>query len=220
MEITCTRCHQPIEAGACYCPACGMPQLVYLTEGADQALAERGEAPVRDAASVDWKLALRVAFLLGVPAGILSSMFSPVSIFLMGGAGAWVVAIYLRRERPAWMTIGAGARIGLVTGIAGGWAAATATGVCLFAMRFFLGQGKSLDTILSNIVEQQLGQYTSAGIDARAVALLRNWLLSPAGRAESVVGSVVVLTGLLMLFAVAGGALSARLLGRPNRPRF
>jgi hypothetical protein len=221
MEISCTRCHQPVEAGACYCAACGMPQLVYLTEGAgDQALAERGDAPVRDAASVDWKLAMPLALILAIPAGILSSVLSPVSILLMGGAGAWVVAIYLRRERPAWITIGAGARIGLVTGLVGGWTAAAASGVCLFTMRFFLGQGSSLDTLLQNIVDQQLNQHSATGIDAHAVEIIRNWLLSPVGRAEWVVGSVVVLTGLLMLFAVAGGALSARLLGRPSRPQF
>jgi hypothetical protein len=196
-----------------------MPQLVYSTEG-EQGLADRGETPPRDAASVDWKQAMRVAFMLAIPAGILSSMMSPLSIFgmfLMGGAGAWVVAIYLRRERPAWITIGAGARIGLVTGIVGGWTAMAATGISLFAMRFFLHQGKSFDDLLQNIVDRQLSQSGMSGFNAQAVDVFKAWLLSPAGRAGWVVGSVTVLVGLLMLFAVAGGALSARLLGRPSR---
>jgi hypothetical protein len=221
MEVTCTRCHQVVEAGTCYCPACGMPQLVYSTEGGgEQGLGERGETPVRDAASVDWKLAMRLAITMAIPAGILSSMFSPLSIFgvfLMAGAAAWVVAIYLRKERPAWITIGAGARIGLVTGIVGGWTAMAATASSLFALRFFFHQGKSFDDFLQNIVERQLSQPGVAGFDAQAVEVFKAWLLSPAGRAGWIVGSVTVLVGMLMLFAVAGGALSARLLGRPSR---
>lgn len=219
MEMTCTRCHQPVDAGICYCPACGMPQLVYLTEG-EQGMAEHGEAPPRDAASVDWKQAMRVAIMLAIPAGILSSMLSPLSIFgmfLMGGTGGWVVAIYLRRERPAWITIGAGARIGLVTGIVGGWTAVAASGISLFGMRFLLHQGKSFDDLLQTIVDRQLSQSGMSGFNAQAVEVFKTWLLSPVGRAGWVVGSVTVLVGMLMLFAVAGGALSARFLGRPSR---
>ena len=115
METTCTRCHQAVEADACFCPFCGLPQLVYSTEDAEgQMAAETGNAPVRDAGSVDWKPAIRTALTLAIPAGILCSMLSPVSILgllLMAGTSAWVVAIYLRKEKPAWLTIGAGAAI-------------------------------------------------------------------------------------------------------------
>lgn len=221
MEITCIRCHQAVEAGACYCPTCGMPQLVYSTEpGGENGSMERGEMPVRDAASVDWKQAIRVTLLLAIPAGILSSMLSPVSIFgmlLMGGTGAWAVAIYLRRERPMWITIGAGARIGLVTGIVGAWTAIAATGASLFAMRFFFHQGGTFDSLWLSVVNQQLSQRAATGFDEHALEILRSWLLSPAGRAGWMVGSVTVLAAVLMLFAVAGGALGARMLGRPSR---
>ncbi len=221
MEIICARCHQAVEAGACYCPNCGMPQLVYSTEGAGEAgPAERGETPVRDAASVDWRQATRVALMLAIPAGILSSMLSPVSIFgmfLMGGTAAWVVAIYLRRERPVWITIGAGARIGLITGILGAWTAVAATGTSLFAMRFYFHQGATFDGLWQSVVDQQLNQRASMGFDTHALAILRSWMLSPAGRAGWVVGTITLLAAVLLLFAVAGGALGARLLGRPNR---
>src|SRR6185437_16174434 len=209
MEIACSRCHQAVVAGTCYCPGCGMPQLVYSTEGTgEQGSAERSEPPVRDAASVDWKQAIRIAAMLAIPAGILSSMLSPVSIFgifLMGGTGAWVVAIYLRRERPA-----------LVTGIVGGWTAAAASGIGVFAGRFFFHQGKSFDDLWHAMVDQQLNQRASAGFDLHALDVLRSWMLSPEGRAGWVVGTVAVLVAVLMLFAVAGGALGARMLGRPS----
>jgi hypothetical protein len=199
-----------------------MPQLIYSNEGAEeQGTADRGEVPVRDAASVDWKQALRVALMLAIPAGILSSMLSPLSIFgmiLMGGTGTWVVAIYLRRERPTWITIGAGARIGLVTGLLGAWTAVAASGISLFAMRFFFHQGQSFDDLWLKMVDQQLNRPGATGLDEHAIAILKSWMLSPAGRAGWVVGTVTVLAAILMLFAVAGGAIGARFLGRPSRP--
>src|SRR5580700_10971137 len=146
MEITCNRCHQPVEAESCYCPACGLPQLVYTSEGGPgQAPPEKWNAAVRDASSVDWKPALRAAMLLAIPAGLLSCVFSPVGILgllWMLAAATWAVTMYVRGQRPAWITIGAGARIGLVTGLIAGWIAFAASGVSLFAMRYFLGQGK------------------------------------------------------------------------------
>ena len=124
MEITCIRCHQTVEADSCYCPTCGLPQLVYSTEGeGGQAQPERWTEAVRDASSVDWKPALRAAMLLAIPAGLLSCGISPVSIlglFWMSAAAAWAVTIYVRGQRPAWITMGAGARIGLVTGLLAG----------------------------------------------------------------------------------------------------
>lgn len=224
MEITCTRCHQPVEADTCFCPTCGLPQLVYSTEeGEEQAGMEAAAAPVRDAASVDWKLAIRIALMVGVPAGILCSMLSPISIFgllLMGGTGTWAVAIYLRKEKPAWITIGAGARIGLVTGLLGAWSAAAATGISLFSMRFFFNQGKDFDNLWQNLVNGQLSQeWSSMGIDAHTIETTKAWMLSPAGRAGWVMGTVSLIAVALLLFAVAGGAMGARMLGRPRPPQ-
>ncbi len=202
-----------------------MPQLVYAAdENSEQNQGELGGMPVRDAASVDWKPAMRAALALAIPAGILCSMLSPVSIFgllLMGGTGAWAVANYLRRAQPAWITIGAGARIGLVTGLLGGWTAAFATGATLFSMRFFFHQGSSFDGLWENLVNQQLSQqWASMGIDQHTIELTKAWMLSPAGRAGWVIGTVGLLSAVLMLFAVAGGALGARFLGRPQRSQF
>src|SRR5271166_6420542 len=116
MEITCTRCHQTILADNCYCPACGLPQLVCSAEGVTgTGITERLQEPVRDASSVDWKTALRVVLMLAVPAGILSSEASPfglLGMFWMASAAALAVVLYLRRQRPGWITMGAGARIG------------------------------------------------------------------------------------------------------------
>jgi hypothetical protein len=223
MEITCTRCHQAVEAENCYCSTCGLPQLLYAAEAIPgQAPPERFAEPIRDASTVDWKRATRAAVALAVPAGLLCSLFSPVSIFgllWMSVAAAWAVALYLRSQRPAWITIGAGARIGLVTGLIGGWMAAAASGMTLFVMRFFLHQGKTLDETWQTIISDQVTrQWTAAGVDAQTITLYKGWLLSPEGRAGSMLGAILLLVAALIFFAVGGGALGARFQARARRP--
>ena len=119
MEITCARCHQTIHAEDCFCPACGLPQLLYSADTeAGPAQAETRTGAIRDASMVDWKPAMRAAVLFGVPAGLLCSGVSPIAIlgiFLISAAALLAVFTYVRGQRPAWITIGAGARIGLVT---------------------------------------------------------------------------------------------------------
>ena len=149
-------------------------------------------------------------------------MLSPVGIFsllLMAASSVWVVALYMRGRRPAWITIGAGARIGLVTGVVGGWTAAAMTGISLYAMRFWLHQGNVFDNFWQNLVNQQMSQqWTSMGVDAQTIALAKSWMLSPEGRAGWVLCAITFLMATLLLFAVGGGALGARLLGRSRRP--
>lgn len=223
MEILCDRCHQTVLAGTCYCPVCGLPQLEYRAEDSPgQVPPERWNEAVRDAGTVDWKLALRTALMLAIPAGLLCSLFSPISIFgllLMAAAAAWTVVLYMRSLRPAWITIGAGARIGLVTGVLGGWFAAATTGVSLFAMRFWFHQGKFYDDLWQNLVNQQMSQqWASMGVDPKTIAQMKAWLLPPEGRAGWLLAAIVLLSTALLLFAVAGGALGARLLARSRRP--
>jgi hypothetical protein len=223
MEITCNRCQQTVQAENCYCPVCGLPQLVYAADGLPGRNApERWDEAVRDASSVDWKPALRAALLLAVPAGLLCSLLSPVGIFgwfLMGVAAAWAVTLYVRTQRPAWVTLGAGARIGLVTGLLGGWTAAATTGVTLFVLRFFLHQGSFFDDFWQNFVNQQFSQqYASMGIDAQTIGVYQKWMLSPEGRAGSMLSAILFLVAGLLLFAVAGGALGARLSASTRRP--
>ena len=104
MEVTCSRCHQTVQPEDCFCPFCGLPQLVYTADGsAAPGVPERAGEPIRDAATVDWKPALRLAFSLAIPVGAHFSMYSPAGILalpLMAGAGAWVVALYMRSRRP------------------------------------------------------------------------------------------------------------------------
>lgn len=222
MELTCSRCHQTVQDGYCFCPNCGLPQLVYSGENSgDAGQHERWGEAVRDANSVDWNSALRSTLPLAIPAGILCSILSPVSIIgllLMGAAAAWVVVLYTRSHRPAWITVGAGARIGFVTGVVGSWTAAAISGLSLYAVRFWMGQGSWLDGLWQNFVNQWQAQETAIGADPQNVAAFKTMLVSPEGRAGLILFAIACLMGTLALFAIAGGALGARMLTRTRRP--
>lgn len=224
MEITCNRCHQVIQTDSCYCPACGLPQLLYAADNAigGASLPERWNEAVRDAGSVDWKPALRGVLLLAIPAGLLASGFPLVGFFgllWMAGAGAWAVALYMRRQRPAWITIGAGARIGLVTGLVGGWTAAATMSAMLFGMRFFFHQGKIFDEYWQDQISDKVSQqWAAAGMDAQTIQVAKALLNSPEGRGGLTLAVILVLTLSLVAFATAGGALGARLMGRNRQP--
>lgn len=223
MEITCTRCHETVLADNRYCAACGLPQLVY-SNGAVPGQAQPVEwaDALRDASMVDWKTALRVALMLAIPAGLLSSGLSPVGrfeVFWVAAAAAWAVVLYVRSQRPAWITIGAGARIGLVTGLLGAWAAAATMSVSLFAMRFFFHQGKVFDDFWQiQVSEKASQQWAAAGIDAQTILAAKTLLNSPEGRGGVTLSIMLFLVLALVVFATAGGALGARLMGRTRQP--
>ena len=229
MEVTCNRCHQAVQPDACYCPVCGMPQLVYSAEaGVDTGQPARWNEAVRDAGSIAWRPALRTALMLGIPAGVLCSFVGLSGLLLMVVTGAWVVTLYMRSQRPAWITIGAGARIGLVTGLLAGWLALAGNGGQLFAQRYLLHQSSEIDKQWKDLVNlnMQTTQQVSAWIgpadpvQAQAIrAQTQSWMLSPDGQAGMMTASFGWISFMLVLFSTAGGALGARLQARSRRPK-
>jgi len=223
MEITCARCHQAIEDGNCFCPTCGLPQLVYSADSIPgQAPAERFTAPIRDAGTVDWKRAMRLCVAFAAPAGILCPMLYPMGflgLFLMALTAYWAVVLYVRSQRPAWITVGAGARIGLVTGLLSSWLGAALIGGTLFIARFVLHEGKTIDDLWDDqMVGRMTAQWASMGMDAASIAAMKAWVLSAEGRAGFMFAAVLILVSLLIVFAVGGGALGARSQAGARRP--
>jgi hypothetical protein len=228
MEITCSRCHQPVEEDSCYCPSCGLPQLVYSSEPtAGPAQPEKWTEAVTDAGVVAWRPALRAAIFLAIPAGVLSSGVSRaggLGLFWMMAAAAWAVTIYSRRQRPAWITAGAGARIGLVTGLLAAAMAFATTGVALFSSRFVLHQGSAMDNewraFVDAVVTWSQQILTQMGVaDQGQSAMQKSLMLSPEGHAAYATLNIAGNDLFLVLFAMAGGALGARLLRRSRRPQ-
>ena len=224
MEITCNRCHPPVEPDSCYCPASGLPQLVYTSETNNgPAQQEKWTDAGSDAGTVDWKPALRVAMILALHAGLLSCGLSPVGrlgMIWMPAAAAWAVMLYARGQRPGWITMGSGARIGFVTGLIAAWVAFAATGFSLFAIRDFLGQGKLIDEAWQSIVAQISQRWQMMNPDAQTSAQMKSWLAGlqlPESRAGLTLLAIAMLAGGMLLFATLGGALGARLLARSRR---
>jgi hypothetical protein len=233
METLCHRCHQAVSDEDCYCPNCGMPQLVYAAE-AGSAQAEQGlpDEIVQDAGTVDWKAALRAAIMMAIPAGVLSSAVSPLGNFglvWMSVAAAWAVALYTRSRRPAWLTMGAGARIGLVTGLLAAWLSFAISGGALFVERFLLHQSGQIDAAYSSLffdkyqqlVQQSIAEMAPADAEQARLTLtpMLAWLQAPDGHACVWAFAFASQSFFLLLIAVGGGALGARWLARPRRPR-
>jgi hypothetical protein len=232
METTCTRCHQTVQADNAYCPACGLPQLVYSADAIPgQAPPERFNDPPRDASTVEWKPALRLALMLAVPAGLLSSSPSPLNLlglFWMAAAASWVVVLYVRSRRPAWITIGAGARIGLVTGLLGAWLAFAVGGAYLFVQRYVQHQSGQMDQFFkASFLEPfqakmqqsiaEMGQADAAQMQASWAPVLA-WMQSPIGHAGILASGLAIYSAVLLFFAIIGGALGARLLAPARTP--
>ena len=231
MEISCDRCHRAILAENCYCPACGLPQLVYSAEGSAEQVPGQasGEAPseqwneaVGDASSIDWKQAIGKALIVAIPAGVLSSEASQagrLGVFWMAAAAAWAVVLYVRNQRPAWITIGAGARIGLVTGLLAAWLAFSISGGALFVERFVLHQSSQIDADWKASVEASQQLTAQMGLSDNAqMQLQRAFMLSPEGHAGFETFGLIFNSVFLLLFAIGGGALGARMLVRSRRP--
>jgi anti-sigma factor RsiW len=145
----------------------------------------------------------------------------------MAIAATWAVALYMRSQRPAWITLGAGARIGLVTGLLAGWLTFGVNGCALFVQRFFLHQSSQMDAEWKTrvLMGQQMAEQLTSGMtppdaaQAQAIrAQFQTWMLSPEGHAGMVVFQFAVSTAFLLFFAAAGGALGARLLVRVSKP--
>ena len=228
MEMNCTRCHQTVQAGNCYCPACGLPKLVYEADASTGiGQPERWTEPVRDASCVDWKPALRSAAMLAVPVGLASAFLGITGFLLMGVAGTMAVSLYMRSQRPAWITIGAGARIGLAFGLIAGWLAFAASGGLLLVERYGLHRGAEIDQEWKTFVDmdmqmtQRLGSWMEPADQAQVQALRAQqeaWMLSPEGHAGMIAGNYAWASLILAFFATLGGAVGARMQVRKRRP--
>lgn len=231
MEQTCQRCHETFREGDRYCPTCGLPQLTYSADDVPQlaVVSESGAAagirsgPNAFAGGILWRPALHAALTFGVPAGVLCFGVLPIGLLAMIAASAWAVALYAKRVRAAALTAGMGAQIGLVTGLFASWLAVSLYGLGLWFSRFVLHQGGEWDALWLSQVEksneQMLAQMGAANAQSAQVAQsLKSLMLSAEGRAGLPLSGLLVVAAILVLLAIAGGALGARLTAAQRRP--
>lgn len=231
MENSCTRCHRGLTEDGSYCPGCGLPRLTYSGDDLGVPLQpEPWDESVPDAATVNWRVALRATILAAVPAGLLSSSLCPLEglgMVWMLSASICAVVLYAQRGRPAWITLGAGVRIGLVTGLLASWLAFSVSGGALFFQRFVLHQSTRMDAEFNQLFVQTMEQRMQQSIsemgqaDAQQMQTIVNgmltWLRSPEGHAGMWTGSLAFSSLFLLLFAMGGGAMGARMVARRSR---
>jgi hypothetical protein len=180
---------------------------------------------------IAWKPALGSAALLAIPAGFLFFEMLPFSLllgpFLMAGAAAWAVVLYAKRASMARISTSAGAQIGLVTGIFASWLVLSANAAGMWVARFIQHQGSRIDAeFVAGINkslernQQMAAQMSMTSAEAAQFAQLAKvysvWLLSPEGRAGSVLIVLLFCAAFLVIFAAIGGAAGAKFLVQPR----
>jgi hypothetical protein len=239
LETTCQRCHETLREADRYCPSCGLPQLIYIAAEAPLVLVGDGVAPDQIGASgglnglaggIAWRPAFKAAAMLAIPAGVLCSGLTPIGqsmgLLWILGASVWAVSLYFKRVRPGWLSMGAGARIGLVTGLFASWLTLSVNGIALWVARFVMHQGGQMDSLWATEVQNslQLSQQMvsqmgmTAAQAAQSTQLSRTWMLSAEGQAGIALSTFLGGAAFLIFFAVIGGALGARLVAQPRRP--
>jgi hypothetical protein len=228
LDITCPRCHETLREADRYCSACGLPQLIYVAAETPAIAPEDGTSPGGDVVyagnGIAWRPALQAAMMLAIPAGLLSSSLSPVlGLVWVMGAAAWAVGLYAKRVRQGVLSVGSGARIGLVTGLFAAWLSFGVNGAALWVTRFLRHQGGQIDSEWVSAVQQgfernqqMVAQAGMTGAQAAQFLEVTRWvralMLSPEGRAGFALVGLLALAVILLVFATIGGVVGARLL--------
>jgi hypothetical protein len=242
LETTCQRCHETLRDADRYCPTCGLPQLIYIAAETPAIPLDEGTAQPAAMGNdlggltggIAWRPALKASLMLAIPAGLMCSGLTPIGqslalgvVWIMGAA-AWAVGLYGKRARPARLSMGAGARIGLVTGLLTSWFTLSVDGISLWVARFMLHEGSQMDSLWASEVEkgfarnqQMVNQMGMTGAQAtqflQMTQFFRGTMLSPEGRAGFALAGLIIVAAFLLLFAIIGGAVGARLLAQPRR---
>ena len=228
MEVNCQRCQAPIDPESSYCSACGLPQLTYSSDEtpgpiSQQPWHEGGD----DAGEVVWRTALRISFLMAIPAGIACSIVSPLGNYgfiWMAIAAAWVVAIYVRRVQPPWITAGAGIRIGLVAGIFSAWFSFIISSIALFTQRYFFNQGAEIDSQFKLFVDTfqksylpMVQQMNPDPVELAKAQSFVAWMRAPEGQAGLALLNLTIVCAMLLVISMVGGVVGARLSARSRK---
>jgi len=229
LEAICQRCHETLREADRYCPACGLPQLLFVEADAVTEVAgttATDAVPIPDGGDIAWKQALQMAILVAIPAGVLCSRMGVLDWIWIMLASVWVVRLYARRVAALRVTASVGVRIGLVMGVLTSWLVLAIVCGQEWVQRYLLHQGGQMDADFESSV--QLGMtrnqelITSMGLASGEVASkmqsLKALYLSPEGHAGIFLTGILFGLAFLILFAMVGGALGARLAPQMRRP--
>ena len=209
MDPHCPRCQAALTSQAKFCPECGAPQLTV------EAIEPEPEDPAlpgaydRHGARIAWPTAIGAAALLSLPAGLLSSLLSFSSLWVMAG-GVWTVTLY-RRRTATRLSTALGSRIGCVFGVFAAVVATLIDAANLLITRYGLHRGGEVDSRLHLAMQAGIDRVLVSNPDAaHQIPWFFQFWLSPEGQAGLVLASAVLSAASMLGFSALGGALGAR----------
>jgi hypothetical protein len=208
----CHRCQSPVEDGSPFCAQCGAPQLTVELPDPDAL----GTSPALDGSTEGpgdrgWATAVSIAGKLGVPAGVLGSLLSFGSLWVL--AGSLYATVLYRRQVRTRLTRRVGARMGSVLGLFAAVVATAADATKLLFSRYALHHGSQIDGELHGLIQSGVDRVLANNPDAaRQIPWFFHFWLSPDGQAALLVSSALFSAGFMIAFATLGGALGARFL--------
>jgi len=205
-----------LEEGTAFCPSCGAPQIRVnaADAGATASMPPGTPGNLQPAAipvmagtpHVDWSVAFKAAAVMGLLAGVPSSIrFISIGccLWIIGG-GALAIMMYQKWKPGGLVTSGMGARIGAVTGF--------------FAFVFWLlfqfvvvsarGAGEFRRQLM-----QQMQEAASKNPDPNAQRVMQQ-MSTPEGVAIVMTVMVVVVLLAFIVFGVIGGTIGASVWGK------
>ncbi len=212
METICHRCGATLHSPDIYCPVCGSPQLRVLAddEGANPANGGAGEGhPAFDSRLISWRTAVKVALLVALPVGALSSLLNFGVLWVIAG-GIAAVALY-RRKTLRLVNQRAGWRIGGLAGILAAFIATVFDGLTMLFERYVQHNGAVIDQRLQTLVQQATDHMVQSNPEAAAqIPWFIHFWLSPDGHAAVVLMMAIFSAVSMALFSAVGGAVGAR----------
>lgn len=223
MEQVCHRCGATVHESDPFCPQCGAPQLRY--EAPEEPTPAPSNVPsrhftARSPDAIRWRDAIRVAALIAIPTGLLSSRLGLEGIWVIWIiAGGMVVASMYRKRTGSLLTGRMGWRIGALLGLFSAVIATATDGISLIIQRFALHQGPMLDQRYRETMQLMTKMYGDlfAGSSPDVIASmtrLEHFYLTPAGAATVALSGAAEATFFMLIFAGIGGAIGARIAAR------
>ncbi len=215
MDLLCPRCQAHLAPQARFCSECGAPQLTVEAIQPDADDPASADLHAGDPQQIAWPTAIGMAALLSLPTGLLSSLLSFSSLWVVAG-GVWTVTLYRRRTLSRINSL-LGSRIGCVFGVFAAVVATLVDVLNLLVTRYGLHRGGEIDSRLHLAMQAGIDRVLTGNPEAaRQIPWFFQFWLSPDGQAGLVLASAVFSAGSMLAFAALGGALGARYFRRPR----
>jgi ribosomal protein L40E len=209
MDLICPRCQASLSPQARFCLECGAPQLTVEAIEPEADDASSPGAYSLNGPQIAWPTAIGTAALLSLPVGLLASLLSFSSLWVIAG-GVWTVTLY-RQRTTTRISTRLGSRIGCVFGV---FAAVVATAIdagTRLVLRYGLHKGGEIDSSLHAAMQSGIDRVLASNPDAaRQIPWFFQFWLSPDGQAGLVLATAILSAGSMLGFSALGGALGAR----------